>query len=261
MSNWANRNPELVKVIPDFLEEDENEFWLSHLRNDEFWRRIDNADHIEGQPYHFTYNNEYWAAHNLNAIYKYLNKRMHKKIEYEFGDDFLYKPSPAFRKWVRGTHMGGHGDGFKQDLLLDFEPVSFGDVELVPRGYLEVATVLYYNDDFEGGKLHFPGIGVEVQPKKGMLVAFPCASGYEHGVTEITAGERLTSATHWIRCTTMSRTLMQHSLPETWWLHYENVELVYEMMGHPTPVKPKDFGRLDPKLHGEQQGGMLNSHE
>lgn len=259
MNNLANRNPNLIKVVPNFLDNEELAFWRGHITKDEFWVAVEGRDHIEGQPPHYTFNDSYWAGNNLNAVWKYVNSRMHKFLEYEYGDDLLYKPAPAFRKWVEGTHMGGHGDGFRHDRLLDFEPVRFGEIELVPRAYFEIATVLYYNDDFDGGELFFTKIGYEIRPEAGMLISFPCSYGYEHGVNEITGGERLTSATHWIRCGTMARALMQNSLPENWHYSYENTDLVFQMMGHKSPPKPENI--LPPGPIGELAPANIDGYE
>jgi len=228
-------NPDLVKTWDNVLDEDELEFWAHHMSHPDFWQEIRNSDHIEGQPHHYTFKQSYWEDNKLKLPYKYINKRKHKYVERYFGDDFLLKPQPAFRKWVKGTHMGGHGDGFKRDNVLDFQRLDFAETAFLPRGLFEVATVLYYNDDFEGGNLVFRNLGIEIEPRAGMLAAFPCSYAYEHSVTEITRGERLTSATHWIKCSTMARVLSHEAIPEGWWREYENSEVVYEMLGMPDP--------------------------
>lgn len=50
------------------------------------------------------------------------------------------------------------------------------------------ANVIYVNDDFTGGELHFPEIDITYMPKKGSLIVFPSADKYLHGVKEVGPG-------------------------------------------------------------------------
>lgn len=50
------------------------------------------------------------------------------------------------------------------------------------------ANVLYVNDDFVDGELHFPRIDVTYKPKKGALIVFPSSDEYFHGVLPVGAG-------------------------------------------------------------------------
>jgi hypothetical protein len=50
------------------------------------------------------------------------------------------------------------------------------------------ANVIYVNDDFTGGELHFPEIDITYVPKKGALIVFPSSDEYLHGVKPVGAG-------------------------------------------------------------------------
>lgn len=50
------------------------------------------------------------------------------------------------------------------------------------------ACVLYINDDFSGGQLHFPEIDLIYQPKRGAMIVFPSADKYLHGVLPVGSG-------------------------------------------------------------------------
>ena len=50
------------------------------------------------------------------------------------------------------------------------------------------ACVLYVNDDFVDGELHFPKIDLKYKPKKGALIVFPSSDEYFHGVVPVGAG-------------------------------------------------------------------------
>jgi hypothetical protein len=50
------------------------------------------------------------------------------------------------------------------------------------------AAVMYVNDDFAGGELHFPKLDVKFKPKAKDLIVFPSADEYLHGVLPVEAG-------------------------------------------------------------------------
>lgn len=60
----------------------------------------------------------------------------------------------------------------------------------------ELASILYLNDDYQGGYTCFEG--KEIQPKKGKLLGFR-NSIYEHWVTEIKEKERFTLAVWFVK--------------------------------------------------------------
>lgn len=65
-------------------------------------------------------------------------------------------------------------------------------VELEP--FIEYSTVIYLNDEFEGGEIYFPNKNFVYKPVKYSAVFFPGNSyEYEHGVHAITSGERYTA--------------------------------------------------------------------
>ena len=61
----------------------------------------------------------------------------------------------------------------------------------------DLSTVLFLNDDFEGGDFVFPELRVRVRPEPGMLVCFPSTHEYLHGVEPITKGTRY-SIVNWM---------------------------------------------------------------
>lgn len=51
------------------------------------------------------------------------------------------------------------------------------------------ANVMYINDNFSGGELHFPEIDVMYKPERGALIVFPSADEYLHGTMQVGPGE------------------------------------------------------------------------
>jgi predicted 2-oxoglutarate/Fe(II)-dependent dioxygenase YbiX len=61
----------------------------------------------------------------------------------------------------------------------------------------DLSTVLFLNDNFEGGDFVFPELRVRVRPEPGMLVCFPSTHEYLHGVEPVTKGTRY-SIVNWM---------------------------------------------------------------
>ena len=55
------------------------------------------------------------------------------------------------------------------------------------------ASIIYLNDDYDGGELYIPELNFSQKPEKGMLMTFP-GGRYMHGVQEITKGIRYTNS-------------------------------------------------------------------
>ena len=56
----------------------------------------------------------------------------------------------------------------------------------------DVSFVFYLNEEFGGGELEFPELGLTIKPKKGMMIAFPSYKEYVHKVHPVTCGHRYT---------------------------------------------------------------------
>lgn len=57
----------------------------------------------------------------------------------------------------------------------------------------DIATLIYLNDNYEGGQIYFPELGIEIKPEPGDLVMFPDNPNFIHGVKPITSGTRFTT--------------------------------------------------------------------
>lgn len=56
----------------------------------------------------------------------------------------------------------------------------------------DLSTVLFLNDDFEGGNFVFPDLRVTIRPEPGLLVAFPSSQFFLHKVEPVISGTRYT---------------------------------------------------------------------
>lgn len=56
----------------------------------------------------------------------------------------------------------------------------------------DLSTVLFLNDDFEGGEFVFPDLRIRIRPEPGLLVAFPSSQYFLHQVEPVISGIRYT---------------------------------------------------------------------
>lgn len=56
----------------------------------------------------------------------------------------------------------------------------------------DIATLIYINDNYEGGEIHFPDHDISIKPKAGDLLCFPDTPEFLHGVNKVSGSSRYT---------------------------------------------------------------------
>jgi hypothetical protein len=109
------------------------------------------------------------------------HRRIHKEIAafYKIKAP-IYADTVQLVSWSEGLFLPPHSDNCHPDNRPNNVPWrTFG-------------SIVYLNDDFEGGEVYLTGLDKIVKPKAGMLIAFTGGTHHEHGVLKITKGERVT---------------------------------------------------------------------
>ena len=91
--------------------------------------------------------------------------------------------SPIRCNWYNareGMFMQPHADRANPD----------GAKHIAP--HRDFGSVIYLNDDYEGGELYFTSLDMVVKPKAGTLAAFTGNWYHEHGVIKVDKGLRIT---------------------------------------------------------------------
>jgi hypothetical protein len=165
-----------ILIINNFITKEECDLIVSNLdastalRSDGFWENKVFAE--------FSFPKECKVVLKKNRI------NAHKAIKERFGSSLLPNSmNQHIIKWPTGPGMDDHIDD-----------------EAYERNHYHIASILYLNDDYEGGEIVFPNQGLSLKPKAGDFIAFPGNKNYPHGVKEIFSGERYT-APAWYRFT------------------------------------------------------------
>lgn len=90
----------------------------------------------------------------------------------------------------------GIGDTLHHQLMLmrydagnDF-PVSNRNEEK------EISVMYYLNDDYEGGSVNFPELGISYQPKANELLVFPSTDNFNYSISSVTSGTKYSVVTY-----------------------------------------------------------------
>ena len=92
----------------------------------------------------------------------------------------LWTDTVQLNVWEKGSCLPPHTDNSNPD----------GSSHSTP--WRDFSSIVYLNDDYEGGELYFTAQDRVLKPRRGMLVAFSAGYHHEHGVLKVTQGRRIT---------------------------------------------------------------------
>ena len=181
----------MVTDIDNFITEEERLQLLEELNNG-----LDTSK-ITDDEFYIWDNLEVDELENLNPIFKKILDRQYKLIEIEEGLTDLKLDYFGFATQTRAFPY--HADSVwpkeEKDRFLGWpgrDGYTFYQGEWISN-YVErriYTTVLYLNDNFEGGETHFPIQDVTIEPESKKIVGFYCDKEYVHGVFPTTEGSR-----------------------------------------------------------------------
>jgi len=197
-SGFYGDGPEMIGSVEDFLTEEEIQYLFDFASNNTVWDYTETRYNDEGT---VIYDASYWenrvATRNtldrsnpniVTMVEEILNTRARKIISEFFNVEAEYT-TPAIVRWFPGQFQNPHAD----------KELHIGDDAGKPNDFpwYDLATIIYLNDDYEGGELFFPVQGIEFKPKRGGMYFFPGDKNYIHGIREIKSGVRYTCPLFW----------------------------------------------------------------
>ena len=111
----------------------------------------------------------------------------------------LWTDTVQLNIWEKNSFLPCHTDNSNPD----------GTAHSTP--WRDFSSIVYLNDDYEGGELYFTAQDRVLKPRRGMLVAFSAGYHHEHGVLKVTRGRRITMPAFY---TFDKRKADQHIYPE-----------------------------------------------
>jgi|694.fasta_scaffold36939_3 predicted 2-oxoglutarate/Fe(II)-dependent dioxygenase YbiX len=113
---------------------------------------------------------------------------------YQFGANIQrYDDTGRFNRWEIGDLLERHSDSAASPRDGSIDVSQFlGSGIAAPPPVIMYSSVVYLNDDYEGGELWFPKQDYKTKPAPGTLILFPATIMYPHEVAEITSGNKYT---------------------------------------------------------------------
>jgi predicted 2-oxoglutarate/Fe(II)-dependent dioxygenase YbiX len=113
---------------------------------------------------------------------------------YQFGANIQrYDDTGRFNRWEIGDSLERHSDSAASPRDGSIDVSQFlGSGIAAPPPVIMYSSVVYLNEDYEGGELWFPKQDYRTKPATGTLILFPATIMYPHEVAEITGGNKYT---------------------------------------------------------------------
>lgn len=196
-SGFFGKSPKNINELENFLTKEENDFLLNFAKNNTLWDFTEDSYDKDGL---ILYQANIWkdrvcttetlqkASLNAHEMIAKIYQRLKPIIE-SFFEVEVQQTFPAIVRWPVGTRQEPHAD----------KEFHIGKEKGRPNEFphFDIATVIYLNDDYEGGQLYFPMQGYEFTPKSGAAYFFPGDRFYVHGVRPVISGTRYTSPLFW----------------------------------------------------------------
>lgn len=172
-----------IVCIKKFLTKDQCDYLISAINNvvenhsdDEALIGYSNDGNVNSKDAPFIFVNNL-PDETLHLLFEDANNRATKLYEDLYGQDkdLTYIYLGTINGMGVGKGMGVHADN-TPGLAINVD---------TPHG-----MVLYINDDYEGGELYYPELGIVMKPDAGDLVIHPGTLDYAHGVTPVVSGMR-----------------------------------------------------------------------
>lgn len=167
-------------VITDFITEEERSRFISFIDT------LTEDDWADTQPSETWSNRVFYADKvmkknpELVLLMVDIRNRARDIIKQLTGiDKPLYSNGLSIVRWKEGSFQPPHAD----------KPGGYE--------YREFGSVLYLNDNYEGGNIYFPQYGIDIKPSSGTYAFFPGDLDHLHGVSEIKNNIRYTFPIFW----------------------------------------------------------------
>ena len=158
---------ETVHYTENLIDIDECKYWIS------LSKKI--PKHIRSQ-YNYP-SNELWDYRTVNITQSHIVGRVQKFLNEKFNFNLMIDEA-QIQNWIDGS----------------FSPLHT-HLDCPMRGKNKFNSILYLNDDFDGGDFYTKG-NISIKPKPGLLTMFD-GNNIEHGVKQISNGDRYSIIFWW----------------------------------------------------------------
>jgi hypothetical protein len=163
---------ENIWVIHNFLTEEETSFYINlaeSAEEPEWWKREPGW-----------WNGKFLAVPQESEVPKQIVNKMRSLVD--DADYWIWGSPASVHRMKPGEKMFLHADNPNEKSGLN--------------NWAEISFVLYHNN-FNGGEIIYPEIGIEYHPQAGDLLMHPGLQNYLHGTKEVLDGPNRYNSTMW----------------------------------------------------------------
>jgi len=178
-SGYFGTGSDLIFTINNFLSKDECDILLNAAKTLDIWKE------------NSSYRNKYSSNEKLKELdlvaFETLQKvceRFKKEVS-SFFNVKIETYSTPISKWSIGNDQQPHADK------------EWADGTPAEPNYFDIGSVIYLNDDYEGGEIYFTQHDFKMKPKATNAIAFPGDMYFLHGVTKVLEKNRYTIPIFW----------------------------------------------------------------
>lgn len=208
-----------IVVNNDVLPTDAMQGLLGHMKRSSTWSDLmpnglgcdyyPNGDPVtvKAVPY-------FSAPSDVKSILSDLITQVKDKLEYKYGQRLVCDPQVWGRVWSVGDFQTMHSDSEynNSELSLEINDSYPHWHTHIPRFLSDYSSLVYLNDDYDGGEIVFPEYDLAIKPKPGEVVTFPTNAMYLHAVNQVKSGTRYNIVLKWFRKTTLTANTMPRNI-------------------------------------------------
>jgi predicted 2-oxoglutarate/Fe(II)-dependent dioxygenase YbiX len=177
-----------ILIVEDFISKEKIEDWINLASTVSWTRGIFSYDAD------VNYDSE--VRKRFTNLAKDQVKQAVNLASYTYGAELcVYSATPesvalgSFNRWDTGDSLKLHADSQNTSCTANLDNYIGHNL---PPFLILYSALIYLNDNYEGGELHFPLHDIKIKPKPGTLVLFPGTCMYPHEVKEVLSGHRYT---------------------------------------------------------------------
>lgn len=145
------------------------------LVNFDGWKVFDKNNFWDGRTLSFSNSSLIFEHENCQAIVELIRT----KIQAIYNAEYVYCDTIDFIKWPVGSSQSPHWD------------------KINGLDHREWGSVIYLNEDYEGGNTIYPELDIQIKPESGKIIIHPGDVDFMHGVSEVIGNDRFTIASFW----------------------------------------------------------------
>jgi predicted 2-oxoglutarate/Fe(II)-dependent dioxygenase YbiX len=173
-----------LKIIENYISQNVCDLYLKYLMKNNLWETNPKGANLSSDYDKSSWNNRIINFYTNTEEMKTNLASLRSSIIHEIkkSNDVTQELYPNIFQFVKlgvGDYLYPHRDSVYPD-----------DTPHKNWFFVDYSSVLYLNDDFDGGEIYFPDRNLELKIKKGMLVHY--SSLTHHGVRQVKQGHRYT---------------------------------------------------------------------